>query len=197
MGLLKDAFGVSRQPSSVMNSTDLIGGPDFAVHNPYEFFRSCKTDDKFATMFPNVSAIATAFMKVTPTAIDANGEDVESGAVALEALRRPNNRDSMVMFLEKLATVSLVQRKTYIAVHASLGGKPSLDVALTPDNIAGFTFIEAPTIQKDGDKIEYRVGDKVYKADHVMVIEGYGVDPNNLYAGYAPWGGLVQMVKTR
>ncbi len=54
-------------------------------------------------------------------------------------------------------------------------------------NIAGFTFLEFPRVERKGNKTTYTAGTQTFTEDEVLVLPG-GTDPNDLYAGYSPSG---------
>jgi phage portal protein BeeE len=122
-------------------------------------------------------------MTIQPFSIGSNGEPKKS--VAVDALYHPNKIDSSVSFFEKLAVSTLVQKKTYILVWRREGKEAKPGGQITPNNIAGFTFLEYPTISRLNGKTNYTVGENSFTEDEVIVIPG-GVDPKDLYGGYSP-----------
>lgn len=164
------------------NQTNLIGAPSFRVKNPYVL--DCYDNDNYASIFPSVKAIANEFMKIQPYATDANGEP-KNNIPALDALYRPNKLDSSVSFREKLAVMNLTHRYTYLLVWRNEGGTARPGGELRANNIAGYTFLEDPSITRRDNKTYYSMGAQEFTEDEVIAIPG-GVDPNNLYGGYAP-----------
>lgn len=180
MGILSTAIGAAKTP--INNQIDLIGRPSFAIQNPYSLLNQCGTDE-FASTYPNISAISKEFMTIRPYAVDKNGKQVK--APALNALYHPNQIDSSVAFFEKLAVSTLFHRKTYILVWRREGNEAKPGGEITPENIAGYTFLEYPSINQRDGRTYYSKGTNEYTEDEVMVIPG-GVDPKNLYGGYSP-----------
>lgn len=163
------------------NATNLIGAPSFRVKNPY--ILDCYDSDNYASIYPSVKAIANEFMKINPETIGSNGEPID-GIPALDALYRPNQLDSSISFREKLAVMNLTHRNTYILVWRREGNKAVPGGEIFANNIAGYTFLENPSISIRNKKVIYSIGASEFTEDEVMVIPG-GVDPSGLYNGYA------------
>lgn len=177
MGAIKNAFRKLVKNSFEDDQDALFAG--FSQRRMMNHFKA----DEYASAYPNVRTIATEFMTIQPYAIDANGKTVK--ASALNALYHPNRKDSSVAFFEKLAVMALTHRNTYILVHRRENGKAVAGGKITPENIAGYTFLEYPAVNVLEGRTTYTVGAKEYSEDEVIVIPG-GVDPNDLYAGYCP-----------
>lgn len=141
------------------------------------------SSDRYATAYPNIRAIAGDYMQVRPFAIDSNGKPVKHQIV--DALYHPNQLDSSVAFAEKVAVSTLSHRKTYILVWRREGAEAKPGGNFRTDTIAGFTFLEFPSVRREGGKTVYGVGSQQYSEDEVIVLPG-GVDPSNLYSGYSP-----------
>lgn len=122
-------------------------------------------------------------MTVMPYAIDANGKPVS--APVINALYHPNQQDSSVSFFEKLSVSTLVHPKTYLLVWRREGNDALPGGDITPQNIAGFTFLEYPAITRMDGRTYYRMGQNTYNDKEVIVLPG-GVDPYSLYSGYSP-----------
>lgn len=178
MSILSKALG------GVKAQTNLVGAPSFRNVNPYGLYNHYKSDD-YASSYPNIRAIVNELVTITPHAIDANGKPVSHPA--LDALHHPNQKDSYVMFMEKLGTSVLALPYTYILVWRRENGeaKPGGPFGRRGVNIAGYTFLENPGITYRDGKIYYSVGSQTFTEDDVMAIPG-GTDPRNLYAGYSP-----------
>lgn len=179
MSILKDFVNKFRP---VAQTNHFIGAPSFRYKNPY--ILDCYDEDKYASVYPSIKAISNEFMKVRPFAIGSNGEPKQN-VPALNALYHPNQLDSAVAFREKLAVMNLTHRNTYLLVWRREGieAKPGGELSL--NNIAGFTFLENPGIDRRDGKTFYKKGAQEFSENEVMVIPG-GVDPNGLYLGYAP-----------
>lgn len=165
----------------VKNSANYIGATSFAIQNPY--FLDCYDEDRYASIYPSVKAIAGEFMKIRPYAVGADGEPKQN-IPALNALYHPNQLDSSVAFFEKLAVMNLTHRNTYILVWRRGEGGAVPGGEITPQNIAGYTFLENPAIDRRDGRTYYRMGSQEFSDSEVLTIPG-GVDPNGLYLGYA------------
>lgn len=163
---------------------NFIGAPSFATQNPGYSFLNCYQSDAYASIYPSVKAIAYEFKKIQPFAIGSNGESREN-IPAVNALYHPNQLDSSVAFFEKLAVMNLTHRKTYVLVWRKEGNEAKPGGDLGPNNIAGYTFLEYPAITRRDGRTYYNIGAQEFNDKEVMVIPG-GVDPHNLYGGYAP-----------
>ena len=142
----------------------------------------------FDNTYPSVSKIANAFMEIRPYAIDANGKPLQQ-VQAVDKLYHPNQQMSSVDFRQALAVSTLSHRTTYILVwHYGEGGEVVAGGGdVTPDNIAGYTFLEDCYIkQVDGHKF-YKSDSLKYEFSDREVIEiSAGIDPYDLGAGYSP-----------
>lgn len=166
----------------VKNSANYIGATSFAIQNPY--FLDCYDEDRYASIYPSVKAIAGEFMKIRPYAVGADGEPKQN-VPALNALYHPNQLDSSVAFFEKLAVMNLTHRNTYLLVWRRGEGGAVPGGEITPQNIAGYTFLENPAIDRRDGRTYYRMGAQEFSDMEVLTIPG-GVDPTGLYKGYAP-----------
>lgn len=166
------------------NQTSYIGAESFATRNPY--ILDCYATDKYASIYPSIKAISNEFMKITPYAIDKNGkpQDVTPPAV-INALYHPNQLDSSVAFREKLAVMNLTHRMTYVLVWRREGNEARPGGEINANNIAGFTFLENPSISIVDNKTYFSIGSQQFTDNEVISIPG-GVDPSGLYQGYAP-----------
>lgn len=161
---------------------NFIGHPTFATHNPYSFLNSVSSDG-FASAYPSIRAISHEYMTIRPHAIDANGKTVDHPVI--NALYHPNQLDSSVAFFEKMAVSTLALKKTYILVWRREGNEAKPGGEITPDNIAGFTFLEFPGITRRDGRTFYNIGSQEFSDKEVMTLPG-GVDPKDLYGGYSP-----------
>lgn len=161
-----------------------IGAPSFAIQNPYNFNNNYKSDS-YATVYPSIRAISNEYMTIRPYAIDSNGKTVNHPAV--DALYHPNQADSSVAFFEKIAVSTLSKPLTYVLVWRREGGeaRPGGDFGFQGRTIAGYTFLENPSISMRDGRIIYSIGAQEFTDKEVIVLPG-GVDPHNLYAGYSP-----------
>lgn len=183
MGVLK-AVAQGPKLSYASQNHNFVGAPSFRHQNPGYSFLNCYQSDAYASIYPSVKSIAYEFKKIQPFAIDANGKPVQNVA-ALNALYHPNQLDSSVAFFEKLAVMNLTHRKTYVLVWRKEGNEAKPGGDLRFNNIAGYTFLEYPGITRRDGQTFYNIGSQEFNDKEVMVIPG-GVDPYNLYGGYAP-----------
>ena len=163
------------------NSTNFIGAPSFRIKNPY--ILGCYDEDRYASIYPSVKAIANEFMKIKPKAIGANGEPKQN-VPSLNALYHPNQLDSSVAFREKLAVMNLTHRNTYLLVWRREGKEVKPGGEIRFNNIGGYTFLENPGIEYRDGRTYYKMGAQEFSDSEVIVIPG-GVDPSGLYQGYA------------
>lgn len=175
--------GSGLQNSANHNLDSLKGAPTFNRGGLHSIFANLDSN-AYETAYPSISAIAKEYMQVRPFAIGSNGEKVE-GVPALNALYHPNQKDSSVMFAQKVAVSTLVHRKTYLLVWRREGRNVYPGGRITPQNIAGYTFLEFPSVTRRDGKTFYGVGAQEFNENEVIVLPG-GVDPDNLYAGYSP-----------
>lgn len=161
---------------------NFVGHPSFAEHNPYSFFNSLQSDN-YASAYPSIRAISQEYMAIKPFAIDANGKPVDHAVI--NALYHPNQLDSSVAFFEKMAVSTLALRKTYLLVWRREDNEAKAGGEITPDNIAGFTFLEFPAITRRDRRTFYNIGSQEFSDKEVITLPG-GVDPKNLYGGYSP-----------
>lgn len=167
------------------NSSDKYAGHSLREVNPYGFFDHFQSD-AYASAYPNIRVISNEYMQIRPFAIDANGKEVQNNAV-INALYHPNQQDSSVSFAEKVAVSTLVNKNTYLLVWSKENGVavPGGNFGFKGQNIAGFTFLEHPSINVIDKKTYYNIGSQRFSEDVVIRLPG-GVDPNNLYSGYSP-----------
>ena len=176
MGVLKQAV----KPQ--MRHNAYVGAPSFRTNNPYSLLSSY--NDEYASLFPSIKSIAHEFMKIRPFAIGSNGEPKQN-IPALNALYHPNQSDSSVAFAEKMAVMNLTHRKTYLLVWRREGNEPKPGGEINPQNIGGFTFLEYPSVTRRDGRSYYSIGSQEFSDSEVIIIPG-GVDPYDLYGGYAP-----------
>lgn len=163
--------------------TALKGAPsaDFDSRGLFNHFFA----DEYASAYPSIRAISNEFMKIRPLAVDNNGKPAKHAA--LNALYHPNKKDSSVMFAEKLAVSVLSLPMTYVLVWRNEAGsaKPGGNFGFKGSNIAGYTFLENPSIAVVDNKLTYSIGAQTFTEDEVMAIPG-GVTAEGLYLGYSP-----------
>lgn len=142
----------------------------------------------FDNTYPSVSKIANAFMEIRPYAIDQNGKPLQK-MPAVDKLYHPNQQMSSVDFRQALAVSALSHRTTYILVwHRGENGEAVAGGGgVTPDNIAGYTFLEDCYIKVvDGHKYYKSPSLKFEFSDNEVIEISAGIDPYDLGAGYSP-----------
>lgn len=176
MGLLKQALGAKMH----IDTRDYA--PSFGMRSIFDHYKS----EAYASAYPNIRAIAAEYMQVQPFAIDKNGKPVQNNNI-INALYHPNQLDSSVSFFEKMAVSTLYHRKTYVLVWRREGitTKPGGDFGFKGKDIAGFTFLEYPAVERRDGRTYYKIGVQEFNDKEVIVLPG-GVDPTNLYGGYSP-----------
>ena len=176
MGILKQALGAK------MHTDTREYAPSFGMRSIFDHYKS----DAFASAYPNIRAISAEYMQVKPYAIDANGKPIQNNNI-INALYHPNQLDSSVSFFEKIAVSTLFHSKTYVLVwrREGLEAKPGGDFGYKGKNIAGFTFLEYPAVERRDGRTYYKIGTQEFNDKEVIVLPG-GVDPTNLYGGYSP-----------
>lgn len=158
--------------------------PSYHGSLTYDFAKGIAYDN----VFPSISKIANEFVKIRPYAIDSNGKPLQDVPV-INKIYHPNQQMSPTDFREALAISTLTHRKTYLLVHHYENGEiVAGGVGATPDNIAGFTFLEDCYIVVDANgRKTYKAGNLSYEYGEESVMELYaGLDPNDLNAGYSP-----------
>ena len=188
-----DNEGMFDKIKSMLNMSDKKKTYNYQVSGSIPSYHGSLTYDfakgiAYDNVYPSISKIANEFVKIRPYAIDANGKPLQNVPV-INKIYHPNQQMSPTDFREALAISTLTHRKTYLLVHHYENDEMVAGGAgATPENIAGFTFLEDCYITVDSD------GRKTYKADNLKyeyteqdVIELYaGIDPNDLNAGYSP-----------
>nr|DAS98208.1 MAG TPA: portal protein [Caudoviricetes sp.] len=134
--------------------------------------------------YPSISRIVNEFATIRPYAIDANGKPLQNVRV-INKLYHPNQQMSSMDFREALALMALVHRKVYVLVWREENGEAQPGGYITPNNIAGFTFLEGASERIVGGKKSYQVGANEYSDKEVLEIYS-GLDPYDLDSGYSP-----------
>ena len=149
--------------------------------NPFAGYRTGSYDNNFSA----ISKIAEAFAEVMPYAVDSKGERLKETPAAVAALYNPNRQMSGVKFFETLITMALVHPTVYVLVWRKDGREAKAGAPFTPDSIAGYTFLENPSVDYQDDRIVYRTGSATYTDKDVMQIS-LNINPYSLLAGYSP-----------
>lgn len=136
--------------------------------------------------FASIARIAEKFAEVIPFAIDENGEPLKETPQLLRALQNPNEQMSGQEFAEALITMMLVHPIVYVLGWRKEGGSIQPGGKITPENIAGFTFLEGASAVKLENKTYYRTSDgKIYQPHEVLRFS-LNINPYALMTGYSP-----------
>lgn len=179
-------FNVLRNIFKPQNNHNFVGAPSFAQVNPYDFFRNKYHGEEYASVYPNIRAIANEYMGIEPYAVDGNGKPVKHPAIS--AMYHPNQLDSSVAFFEKLAVSTLALPMTRLLVWRLEDGQAKPGGGFygrAGQNIAGYTFLENYAIDTREGKKYFRIGAQEFSEDEVITLPG-GVNPYALYDGYSP-----------
>lgn len=161
-----------------------VGGIPYHGSWTYDFAKGMAYDN----VYPSISKIVNEFVNIRPYAIDANGEPQQDVPI-INKIYHPNQAMSSADFREALAVSALTHRKVYLLVwHYEDGVPVAGGNGITPENIAGFTFIEGCVVIVDANgKKTYKSQNYKYEYTDKDVIEIYaGIDPYDLDAGYSP-----------
>lgn len=145
----------------------------------------CGTNGAYDNAFPDITRIAEAFAEVRPYAIGADGKRIEKNPPVIEALYHPNEEMSGAEFLEALMVMMLVHPVVYILVWHYERGEVKPGGPITKDNIAGFTFLQSPSVSRIGDSVQYFTAEGVYTPRDVITLS-LNINPYNLLNGYSP-----------
>lgn len=151
----------------------------------YDQFKS----NDFENAYPSITKINNKFMKIRPYAINAKSEKINTPLAAIDALYNPNTLNSSVEFREALSLMYLVHPKTHILVWHKENGVAIPGGTITPDNIAGYTFMENVTSITIGNETKYTIdnGDGVQTFTDKEVITLRGLNPYRINSGgYSP-----------
>ena len=144
----------------------------------YEYYKS----NDYENAYPSISKIVNRFMLVAPYAIDKTKKRVDN-AVAVEKLYHANQQMSSVDFREALAVMYLVHPRTHILVWRLENGEAKPGGQITPDNIAGYTFLENAVETTIAGKTTYTVNGNQWSDSEVVTLKG--MFPYNLARGYS------------
>lgn len=170
-------------PQSVGNGVRAVASP-FMMTSALNFFSRGSYDNNYA----NINRIAETMATVIPYAVDANGDAVEKELPLINALMHPNNRMSVVKFIKSLSVLALVYPYVPVLVWHMEGNKlvPGAD-GLTPENIAGFTFLEGYECQTlNGEVVYLDLENNKHYTDRDVLRISLDVNPYGLFDGYSP-----------
>lgn len=138
-------------------------------HNDYE------------NAYGSIRAIANRFMAIRPYTVNENGESVPSEIK--DKIYHPNQTMSSVDFREALAVMCLVHSEPLVLVWTKDGSEVKMGGEVTPDNIAGFTFLENATKNIIGGKTTYMVSGHSFTDKEVINLRS--VNPYDLTYGFS------------
>lgn len=173
----------SLSPSQPTSSARYIATP-FLMNSALNFYGRGSYDNNYA----NINRIAETISTVIPYAVDADGEEIEGELPLINALRHPNNRMSVIKFIKSLTVLALVYPYVPVLVWHMEGNElvPGAD-GLTPDNIAGFTFLEGYECQTlNGELVYIDLENNKHYNDRDVLRISLDVNPYNLTEGYSP-----------
>lgn len=168
--------GIEWQDGQRPGCTSLPGGLTYFL---------CNKTDSYDNAFPDIVRIAEAFAEVMPYAIDDKGKRLAKQPQLIRALYNPNEEMSGSDFLETLITMLLVHPLVHILAWHYENGEPQPGGPITPDNVAGFTFLEKAFMQKLDGKVTFRQGDKTWTRKDVITLS-LNVNPYQVTGGYSP-----------
>jgi phage portal protein BeeE len=161
---------------------DLANGTLMGWHptgvNTLDYYK----DNQYENGYGSITKIVNAFVDVLPYTVDKNAKKVPSNLI--NRLYHPNQDMSSSDFRESLAVMALIHDRVFVLVWRSEGGVARPGGVITPENIAGFTFLENPVVTLvDGRKV-YTVDGKTYSESEVIELKD--INPYNLHRGYSP-----------
>jgi len=178
MGIIAKAIG-----TKVLDTTQLQDVGWHALRpsgsTTYEIYKS----NDYENVYPSVSKIVNAFMVIPPFAINEKKDRVPK-ANAVEKLYHPNQQMSSLDFREALAVMYLIHPRTHILVWHYEDGVPVAGGEITPDNIAGYTFLENAVETTVKGVTTYNVNGNTFTNKEVITLKG--MYPYDLSRGFAP-----------
>lgn len=177
--IIRKIFGsgeeIKSAPHDGMTPISYAGNP-----LAYAYWKNLSYDNTY----PAISKITREFSTIRPYAIDSNGKPVNQCRL-IDKLYHPNKQMSAIDFREALAVMTLVFPKVYLLVWHYEKGKLVAGGPITPDNLAGFTFLEDCQPRMENNIKYYKDGKNVWTENDVIEIFS-GVNPYNVSDGYAP-----------
>lgn len=178
MGILAKAIKSTSNEFPHPNN-DTVGWHETgSTGSTYDWFKN----NDYENAYPSITKIVNRFMKIKPYGIDETKEPVKN-ARAVEKLYKPNQQMSSVDFREALAVMYLVHPKTHLLVWRLDAGIARPGGEITPDNIAGYTFLENAVEETIAGKSTYTVNGATYSDKEVITLKG--MFPYNLARGYS------------
>ena len=157
--------------------------------NPYSTAATmhCYASGSYDNNYPAITRIAERFATTLPYAVDENGEKIEPAPAVIRALYNPNREMSAIRFFKTLAVMTLVHPNTYILVWRRNGRDVFPGGGITPENIAGFTFLESPRVEvENGKKVFYSYNTQERFTEDEVITLSLDVNPYGALAGYSP-----------
>lgn len=111
--------------------------------------------DAYDNVFPYVNAIAQRFSTLVPYAVDSELKRIDPTPQAVRALYAPNDLYSCREFLRYIAASMLTQSHLDVLVWTGTGGQARPGGKITPDNIAGYTFLPQDSRQYDSNRADW------------------------------------------
>lgn len=135
--------------------------------------------------FASISRIAESFAEVLPYAVDANGRRLAKQPNLIRVLYNPNREMSGTDFMETLITLLLVHPIVYIMLWRQEGGRIVRGGPVTPDTIAGLTFLQGASVLRTEGETRYVYNGQTYTTRDVIALS-LSVNPYSLLSGYSP-----------
>lgn len=176
MGFISQAIGKSVNEFPALDTRGWHEVSNTAT--AYDWYKG----NDYENAYPSVTKIVNRFMKIKPFAIDENKNTVMN-ARAVEKLYKPNQQMSSVDFREAIGVMYLVHPKTHLLVWRMDGAEARPGGEITPDNIAGYTFLENAVESTVGGKTTYTVNGNTWTDKEVITLKG--MFPYNLARGYS------------
>lgn len=153
------------------------------------FYRGAGLGDDYENVYEFVRPLAERFSRIQPYAIDKNGKPVED-VPAVNALYRPNQGMSYTQFFDALMTGIKTQPEVYVLVWHRKGRQLFPGGKITPENIAGYTFLQGVSKINTLGVITYQVSNSkgevvTYTKDELIILSD-SRNPGDVSQGYSP-----------
>ena len=146
---------------------------------------ACYKNGSYDNNFPSITRIAEQFSVLLPYAVNEKGERIRKNPNLINVLYNPNREMAGVDFFEALMVMALVHPRVYVLCWHNEKGEAVAGGPITPENLAGFTFLENPSVVRQNGKVFYRSGSLSYTDDEVIAIS-MNANPYSLVDGYSP-----------
>lgn len=148
-------------------------------------FICSKGDGAYDNAFSDIVRIAESFAEVMPFAVDAKGKRLAKQPHLVEVLYNPNQEMSGPDFFETLITMLLVHPLVHILLWHYEDGELVPGGPVTPDNIAGLTFLEDAVVSRVNGVTTFYQGTKTWTRQDVITLS-LNVNPYRILDGYSP-----------